>query len=164
MESPRVEPLGDDRYRITIGFRNADADELFVIGGLAGADPSDRRMRRGADGWWTRTYEVDGPALLTYYLTPVLIPQGAADLRADPLNPARHVYEADPDVPDEEDLTVSFVELPGYPPRRWSVARDVPHGTMEQHTLASGRLGNERSVFTYTPPDYDPSFEYPLVL
>ena len=159
-----IEPLDDGRFRVTVTYRDDGAEELFLIGGLAGVDPSDRRLRRGDDGWWTRTYEVEGPALLTYYFTPRLVPEGLADLWPDPLNPARHVYEADPDVPDDGELVVSVVELPGYPPRRWSVERDVPRGTVERHRLASERLGNERSVFTYAPPGYDDAVAYPLIV
>lgn len=162
--SPLVEPLADGRFRITVSYLDADADDVFVIGGLAGADPADRRMRRDGDGWWTRTYEVDGPALLTYYFTPGLAVNGLDDLIPDPLNPVRHVYAPDPDVPDDRELVVSIVDLPGVPERRWSVARDVPHGTVERHRLASELLGNERSVFTYAPPGYDATTAYPLVV
>lgn len=162
--SPLVEPLEGGRYRITVSFLDEEADDVYVIGGLAGADPADRRLRRGADGWWTRTYEVDGPARLAYWFTRSLLPDGMDSLIVDPLNPVQHVYAPDPDVPDDREMPISVVELPGAPQRRWSVERDVAHGTVESEPLASTLLGNERRVFTYRPPGYDPASAYPLVL
>src|SRR5206468_4688498 len=48
---------------------------------------------------------------------------------------------------------------------RWSLERaDVPRGETQVHRLRSAALGNERRVYTYAPPDYDPSRRYPLVV
>jgi enterochelin esterase-like enzyme len=162
--SPLVEPLEDGRYRVTVSFRDPDADAVWVIGGLAGADPTERRMQREADGWWTRSYEVDDGARLSYWFMTVPVPDTAADLHPDPLNAATHLYPASPDDPDDVELSVSLVELPGAPADHWSVERDVPHGTVELHRVRSERLGNERSVWTYSPPGYDASHDYPLVV
>lgn len=162
--SPLVEPLERGRYRITVSFFDDTAEDVYVIGGLAGADPADRRMRRGADGWWTRTYEVEGPARLSYIFTRELIPNGADSLIPDPLNPVQHVYAPDPDVPDDREMRISVVELPGAPERRRHVARDAPRGVVESELLASPLLGNERRVFTYRPPGYDAGRAYPLVI
>jgi hypothetical protein len=92
-----VESLEDGRYRVTLTYRDAAAEDVWVIGGLAGADPSDRRMRRDADGIWTRSYEIDGGARLSYWFTKVLVPSGAGDLVPDPLNPLTHLYPGDPE-------------------------------------------------------------------
>lgn len=162
--SPDVEQLDDERYRVTVSYHDEDADEVWLIGGLAGADPADRRMRRDGDGWWTRTYEVGAGARLSYWFTTVPVPSGAGDLHHDPQNPAGHVYPADPDVPDDVALRVSLVELPGAPERRWSLARGADRGAVELHRVASRLLGNERRVWTYTPAAYDRSRTYPLVV
>jgi len=162
--SPVVEPLEGGRFRITVSFFDGAAEDVYVIGGLAGADPADRRLRRDADGWWTRSYEVEGPTRLSYFFTRELIPSGMDSLIPDPLNPARHVYAPDPDVPEDQEMAVSLVELPGVPERRWSVVRDVPHGVVESELLASATLGNKRRVFMYRPPGYDAAQAYPLVL
>ncbi|HEV2592245.1 MAG TPA: alpha/beta hydrolase-fold protein [Gaiellaceae bacterium] len=156
-----IEPLADGRYRVTIAYRDDDAEELFVIGGLAGADPADRRLRRDADGWWRRSYELEGGARLSYWFTRELIP---GELFTDPLNPNRHVYAPDPDVPGDKELAVSIVELPGAPERHWTVQRDVPRGTVESERVRSGLLENERRVFTNRPPGYDHATTYPLIL
>jgi len=46
------------------------------------------------------------------------------------------------------------VIVPGATPEAWE-ARKVPHGTMQQRWYDSRTLGVLRSVFVYTPPDYE---------
>jgi len=150
---------------VTVAYRDDAAADVWVIGGLAGADPADRRMRRAADGWWERTYEVPRDVRTGYWFTKVLVPSGAADLITDPLNPHGHVYPGDPEIAGDEDATVSLLELPGAAPRRWSVEHEgVARGETGLHRVRSERLGNERRVFTYTPAGYDPAQTYPLVV
>lgn len=150
---------------MTVAYWDDAADDIWVIGGLAGADPADRRMRRTADGWWERTYELSSEVRTGYSFTKALVPSSAGDLIADPLNPHRHLYPADPEIPGEEDATISLLELPGAAPLRWSVEREgVARGETVLHRLRSERLGNERRVFTYTPAGYDPAQTYPLVV
>jgi enterochelin esterase-like enzyme len=163
--SPLVEEGEDGRFRVTVCYRDDDADDVWLIGGLAGADPADRRLRRSPDGWWERTYDVPRETRTAYWFTNVLVPSGAADLVPDPLNPRVHVYPRDPEVPDEEDVVASLVELPDAPARRWSVARDgVARGQTRMERLRSERLGNERRVYTYVPPSYDAARSFPLVV
>lgn len=162
--SPLIEPADGDRSRVTVSFHDDDAEDVWVIGGLAGADPADRRMKRGADGWWERTYELPNDTRTGYWFTKVLVVSGADDLIADPLNPHVHIYAANPDDPNDKEMLFPLVELPDAAPLHWSVERGVRHGETLMHRVASERLGNERRVYTYTPPDYDPSRTYPLVL
>lgn len=163
--SPLVEAPADGRCRVTVAYRDEAAQDVWVIGGLAGADPADRRMRRAADGWWERTYELPDDVRTVYSFTTVLMPSGAGDVIADPLNPRRHVYPGDPEVPGDEDMTMSLLELPRAAPLRWSVPRaGLAHGETTLHRVRSERLGNERRVFTYTPAGYDPDHSYPLVV
>ena len=150
---------------MTVAYRDDTADDVWVIGGLAGADPADRRMRRTTDGWWERTYELPGDVRTGYWFTNVLVPSSAGDLIADPLNPRQHRYPADPEIPGDEDATLSLLELPGAAPMRWSLEREgVPRGATALHRVRSERLGNDRRVFTYTPAGYDPAQTYPLVV
>jgi enterochelin esterase family protein len=164
-ESPVVAELDDGRMQVTVAYHDPAAEEVWVLGGLAGADPGDRRMHRAGDGWWERTYELPRDVRTVYQFTRMRVPERAADVHRDPLNPRTHVYVRVPDDPDDEDLIASVLELPGAPPLRWSVERDgVPRGTVELHRLASERLANERRVYTYTPPGYDATRTYPLVV
>jgi enterochelin esterase family protein len=164
-ESPVVDELDDGRVRVTVAFHDPEAEELWVIGGLAGADPGDRRMQRAGDGWWERTYELPRDVRTLYWFTHERVPATTGDLHRDPLNPHAHVYVRDPEDPKDEDNVASLLELPDAAPLTWSVERaGVPRGTVDLHRLASDRLGNERRVFTYTPPGYDPAQSYPLVV
>ena len=47
-----------------------------------------------------------------------------------------------------------FVHVTGVTPEAWD-PRPVPHGTIHQHWYDSKALGMLRSVWVYTPPDYD---------
>lgn len=163
--SPLVEELDNDRCRVTVAYWDDAADDVWVVGGLAGADPADRRMRRTSDGWWERTYELPRDVRTGYWFTKVFAPSRDADLIADPLNLHDHLYPADPEIPGDEDATLSLLELPGAAPMRWSVEREgVARGETHLHRVRSERLGNERRVFTYTPAGYDPARTYPLVV
>jgi enterochelin esterase-like enzyme len=163
--SPLVEELDDGRLRVTFAYHDPDADEILVVGGVAGADPPDRRMHRAADGWWERTYELPRDVRTLYWFTRAPMPDRPADLHPDPLNPRRHLYPATPYDPEDEDVVGSVLEGPDAPPLRWSVEQDgVARGTVEEHRLASERLGNERSVFAYTPLGYDRAQDYPLLV
>ena len=86
-----------------------------MLGGLAGADPADRRMRPVGDGWWERSYELARDVRTAYWFTHALDPSGAGDLIPDPLNPRRHLYTADPELADDEEMSASLVELPDAP-------------------------------------------------
>jgi enterochelin esterase-like enzyme len=162
--SPAVSELDDGRVRVTVAYHAPDADEVWVIGGLAGADPGDRRMQQADDGWWERTYELPRDVRTLYWFTRTRTPE-QADLMHDPLNPRTHVYRRDPEDPQDADVVCSLLELTDAAPLHWSVERaGVVRGTVELHRLASERLGNERRVFTYTPPGYDAARTYPLVV
>ena len=162
--SPLVEELEDGRVRVTVAYCDPDADEVWVLGGLAGADPGDRRMRRADDGWWERTYDLPRDVRTLYWFTRAQMPEKTSDFLYDRLNPQTFVYAGDPEIPGDEDLTASLLELPDAAPLTWSLERDVPRGVVEEHGLRSERLANERRVYTYAPPGYDDRSEYPLVV
>jgi enterochelin esterase family protein len=163
--SPLVEELEAGRYRVTVAYHDDTASDVWVIGGLAGADPADRRMRPAGDGWWERSYELEGDVRTGYWFATALVPAGTGELIADPLNPRGHIYTPNPDDPEGEDVTLSLIELPRARPFRWSVpAEGVPQGEVAMERLSSARLGNERQVFTYKPAGYDAARTYPLLI
>ena len=163
-QSPVVAELDDGRMQVTVSFHDPEAEELWVLGGLAGADPGDRRMRRADDGWWERTYELPRDVRTLYWFTRKRVPEGQSDFMHDPLNPHTFVYRGDPEIAGEEDLVGSLLELPDAAPLAWSIERHVPRGTVEEHRLRSTRLDNERRVYTYAPPAYDTATSYPLLV
>lgn len=147
-------------------YHDPAAEAVFVIGGLGAAeDPEDRRMRRDTDGWWVRSYEIAGGARLAYWFSTEQWPNGTDQLVCDPLNPSTYTYPRDEEVPDDKDLVASMVELPGAREMTWSTPSDAaPSGEVDVSRVSSEVLGNERRVWTYRPPDYDPSRDYPLVV
>jgi enterochelin esterase family protein len=163
-QSPVVAELDDGRMQVTVSFHDSEAEELWVLGGLAGADPGDRRMRRAGDGWWERTYELPRDVRTLYWFTRERIPEAQSEFMHDPLNPRAFVYRGDPEIAGDEDLVGSLVELPDAEPLAWSIDRDVPHGAVDEHRLRSSRLDNERRVYTYAPPAYDAATSYPLLV
>ena len=50
--------------------------------------------------------------------------------------------------------TIGYVHVTGATPEAWD-PRKVPHGTVHQRWYDSRALGVLRSVYVYTPPDYD---------
>jgi enterochelin esterase family protein len=164
-QSPAVAELDDGRLSVTVAHHAPEADDVWVLGGLAGADPGDRRMQRTGDGWWERTYELARDVRTLYWFTRKRMPEQPADFLRDELNPRAFTYPGDPENPEDEDVVGSLLELPDAAPLVWSVRRDgVPQGAVTEHRLSSERLGNERRVYTYTPPAYDPAHPYPLVV
>lgn len=163
--SPSIESLEDGRYRVTVSYHDPGAEGVFIVGGLGGdEDPEDRRLRRDTDGWWVRSYEVAGGARLAYWFTTEMWPTSTDQLISDPLNPSTHTYPGDEELPDENGFVASIVELPGAREMTWSTAAEVPAGEVDVQRMSSEVLGNERRVWTYRPPDYDPSLSYPLIV
>ena len=75
-------------------------------------------------------------------------------LRNDPFNPfqfTEHYNEFNP----YEGNSFSAVELPSAEPQSWSVVRaNVPAGQVRRDKFTSKLLGNERSIWIYTPHGY----------
>ena len=57
---------------------------------------------------------------------------------------------------------VSVVEVPGEGPQFYDV-RPVPHGAVRIQPYVSKSLGVARTVWIYTPPDYDSGKNYPVL-
>src|ERR1044072_2277834 len=78
----------------------------------------------------------------------------AGALRNDPLNPfvfSEHYDEFNP----YEGNSFSAVELPSAEPQIWNVVRpNVPKGRVQRDQFTSKLLGNERSIWIYTPHGY----------
>jgi enterochelin esterase family protein len=163
--SPNIEPLEDGRYRVSVAYHDPAAEMIFVGGGLGGdEDTPVRCMRRDADGWWTRSFEIPSGARLAYWFTTEESPKSYEQLICDPLNPSRHRYPGDEELPDDPPFDASIVELPGAREMRWSTAGGAVSGVVDVSRVSSEILGNERRVWTYRPPGYDPSRRYPLIV
>lgn len=57
----------------------------------------------------------------------------------------------------------NMVLVPGDKPMPWEFT-DIPHGTVHHHFFHSKTAGENRDFFVYTPPGYQPSKRYPLLV
>lgn len=110
-----------------------------------GRDCADPTSHLDGTDIWYRTYRLRGDLRIGYSFK-----LGGADM-ADPLNP-RTIDQGPP-------FGRSILELPGAPPQPWHVRRPgVRGGEVSELTVAG------RSAWVYTPADYAPSHEYPLLV
>jgi enterochelin esterase family protein len=158
--SPLIEPADDGRCRVTVTYRNDAAQRVRVVGGLAGLDPGDFDLRRGEDGLWRRTYDAPSDLRTVYWFVPDAALTDPKSFEVDPLNPRTFCYPADDEVEGDAEFFGSLLELPDAPPFTWSTERDVPRGSVELHRFASETLKNERRVWIYMPPGFEPSATY----
>ena len=88
-----------------------------------------------------------------------------ATRQLDPLNPRRT-----PDDPTYPFFATSVLDLPGAPDEQWALRPPVRRGLIQERTIKSALLrnpvfGNERPIWIYTPPGYNPSAgPYPLLV
>jgi len=163
--TPLVEQIADDNedVLVTFLFRSGEDTRNIVImvdGGLWGDISSNLMERLAMTDVWYRTYRFRKDARFTYSFSvndPLTPLRGIKDVaewlkrsanwRVDPLNPRRF-----PAYPKQS----SVVELPGAPAQPWVAVRpEVPKGKVQTHRLKSAILGNERTIWVYTPPDYE---------
>jgi enterochelin esterase family protein len=120
----------------------------------------------GTDVWYL-TYRMRNDARMAYRLAPndSLVPfenepnfhARMSGFQRDPLNPKSFEYGGN--------MKASLLELPEAPSEQWIYARpDIPHGMVRESKLQSAILKNERTLWLYTPPAYDPARAYPLLL
>ncbi len=161
--APLIEFIPDDHEHALVTFvwrGDPDLRHIAVIGGVAGENTVGNELLHlpGTDRWY-RTYRAPTDTRTTYFFSPSdpLLPmtderweaswrawvQGG-NLRVDPFNP--HALWG------EE----SILTLPAAPPEAWLDARsDYPAGQIHEHRFPSTLLGNERTVWLYTPPGCD---------
>lgn len=149
---------------------------VVVVGSVVGWDFARNQMRRLRDtNLWYRTYTLPADTRTTYLLArnDSLVPMleepdpGArwASFVPDPLARRQQVFPANEDDPEDYEFTFSVLELPGAPRQPWAASRDgIPTGAVIKYRLTSERLGNERSVWVYTPPGYEPHSAQPYNL
>lgn len=78
----------------------------------------------------------------------------------DPLNPRRT-----PDDPTYRFYAQSVLDMPAAPDEQWALRPPVRRGLVEERKVTSALLKNERPIWIYTPPGYDPTAgAYPLLV
>ena len=115
----------------------------------------------GTDIWYLSYSGLHGDFVMQYRFA-VNEPPGPLDARAieeraglwepDPLN---HRVIVLPPFGSGPARRSSFVEGPHAPRRRWQEPRPDPPGRVEHHRITTTILGDARSVWVYTPAQYD---------
>jgi enterochelin esterase family protein len=143
--SPEVHP---DRT-VTFRFRAPQATQVQLVGEiLQGKGP--QAMAKDEAGLWTITIGPVPPEIWIYNFR-----VHGVDV-TDPSNPA--VKPVPPGF-----AMSSFVEVPGDSPAFYD-SRPVPHGEVRMVDYESRTFGLTRSVWIYTPPNYDKSTaKYPVL-
>lgn len=158
--TPLIEPIvGDDKYLlVTFLWRGVqDLRNVVVVDGIAGADFVANQLTHltGTDLWY-KSYRArkDIRTVYTFSINDPLLSE-------DDPNWAKHnsaVFTPDslnPRIFLEED---SILEMPNAPPEPWIIPHpETPAGQVSQFRFNSQLLQNERDVWIYTPPGYDPA-------
>jgi enterochelin esterase-like enzyme len=169
--APLVEPItGDPQYSLVTFLWRGDPStrNVVVVSPLALISLQQAEMTQlpGRDVWYL-TYRMRNDARMAYRFSPndSLVPFESepnffarmSNFKRDPFNAKTYDYGGE--------MTASLLELPGAPSDRWIQAHtEIPHGAVKESKLQSAILKNERSVWLYTPPGYDPSRTYPLLV
>lgn len=140
--SPEV---GTDR-RITFRFLAPNAQQVSVAGELDGRP---HPMTKGDGGVWSVTVGPLVPDIYTYAFNV----DGVTAL--DPRNPnTKYGYG--------NFGAVSVVQVPGDGPAFYDV-RPVPHGEVRIRPYVSKTMGVARTLWVYTPPNYDRGSNFPVL-
>jgi enterochelin esterase-like enzyme len=140
--SPEISP---DRT-ITLRYFAPNAKQVVANGEL---DGKPHPLTRGADGVWSVTIGPLPPDIYTYAFNV----DGVTAL--DPRN-------ANTKLGYGGFGAVSVVEVPGDAPQFYD-SRPVPHGEVRIRPYESKSLGVSRTIWVYTPPDYDKGKDYPVL-
>ena len=136
--------------RVTFRIKAPDAQKVTVVdGNLMEALNGPKELAKDSEGVWSLTVGPLAPGIYDYGFS----------------------IDDGPRVPDPANRNLirrtwgptSYIEVPGDKPRFDSI-RDVPHGTVRQHTYHSNSLGVVRQFRVYTPPGYENgSAKYPVL-
>ena len=178
--TPLVEPLPDEPDLSLVTFlwqAQEELENIVICSHLLEYDPQKGLMQPlpNTDLWYL-SVKTRNDIRCTYHfslndpLTSIIHDENPwarlSAMKTDPLNPLRINSPEDEDNPEGYPVSFSVLEMPHAAPQPWSTPRpEVPAGNLEVYRLSSKLLNNERRVWLYTPPDYDPEAEpYPLLL
>jgi enterochelin esterase family protein len=137
--------IGADRT-ITFRYFAPNANQVTVSGEIGGLTPA---MTKGSDGVWSGTIGPLPPDIYAYAFNV----DGVTAL--DPRNPdTKYGYGGFG--------ATSVVEVPGDGPQFYD-AKPVPHGQVRIVPYMSKTLGVSRTVWVYTPPNYDKGKDFPAL-
>ena len=136
--------------RVTFRIKAPDAKKITIVdGNMMEALDGPKELVKGDEGVWSLTVGPLEPGIYDYGFSIDDAPRGP-----DPAN--RNLIRRTWGF-------TSYVEVPGDAPRFDSI-RDVPHGSVHQHTYHSKSLGVVRQFRVYTPPGYETgATKYPVL-
>ena len=166
--TPLIEAIAGDEQHLLVTFlyRGAqDVHNVVVVDGIAGADFIANQLTRlpGTDLWY-KSFRARKDIRTVYSFSvydpllgeddPDWAKHDSAVFTLDPLNP-RIFFGED-----------SVLELPDAPPEPWVIRHpEIPAGQVGKSRFYSRYLQNERDLWIYTPPGYDPAKgPYPWLL
>jgi enterochelin esterase family protein len=160
--APMIEPATDsDREMfVTMLWRGREETKNVFVFRLG--DVNKPMVRLLDTDLWYKTFRLQKGARFIYQLATNLpdpkewggVTRFANDVRNDPLNPLQFVERSDEFNPYEVTIR-SAVELPSAEPQVWNLVHPkVPTGRLQRDKFTSKLLGNERSIWIYTPHGY----------
>jgi enterochelin esterase family protein len=163
--APMIEPAaGSDRdVLVTMLWRAREETRNVFVFRLG--DVSKSMARLLDTDLWYKTFRLQKGARFIYQFAANLpdpkewggVIRFAGAVRNDPLNPLQFTEHYD-ELNPYEGNSFSAVELPTAEPQTWNVVRpNVPTGRVQRDKFRSKLLGNERSIWIYTPHGYTPS-------
>jgi enterochelin esterase-like enzyme len=166
--APLVEAVPDGSTDVVLTFlwRTQGSEKAVIVFGpwsAGGLDGNQMQLLPETDLWF-KSYRVPARTRLLYRLAPVdfvvpcsnvrddprIVRQVASALRIDPLNPRTFSIRQTADIPESHESRFSVVDLGG-------AVGELPFADaasdLERFTLSSARLGNERRIWVYRPPE-----------
>ncbi len=141
--SPEVLP----DHRITFRISAPKAAEAVLR--FSEGSPQSHPMTKAEDGVWSVTIGPVEPEIYTYSFL---------------IDGAKTIDLANPIAKIGASVDASVVDVPGNPPR-FDQVQEVPHGSIDIHTYASGVGKTQRGLYVYVPPDYysQPAKRFPVL-
>jgi len=135
--------------RVKFRFRANQAKEVAVRGQWSKV-PIALSRQEGENSIWTVTSEPIPAGVWEYRF----VVDGLTVI--DPSNPM---------LKPQREPNSSILHIEGSPPNPWDF-KNIPHGTVHQHSYYSKTLGRHRELSVYTPPGYENKAEstYPLLV
>lgn len=169
--SPLIEPYEEDEARMLVTFvwqGDSEDQEVVVYGEFPGFDMVNNRLEQleGTTIYYKTFAAPTSIWSLYIFRLPGAAGTDSARYVVDPFNPVTYSSPLDDDgrcpllAPVE-----SVLVLPGVIGEPWApLASIAAGGQVHAHRFASTTLGNERRVWVYTPPGYQDSQAYPMLL
>lgn len=143
--APVVSPILQEDGKVTFQVKAPSAEEVFVSGEMAKGKFA---MEKGEGGVWSVTLEDVKAGLYGYSLI---------------IDGVRQLDPGNPNLKPMRSPKTSILHIPGG--HLYDFRKEIPHGTVHQHSYYSEPINRLREMRIYTPPGYETSYaKYPLLV